>query len=79
MCTRSIKIKFPSINSMIAFANASTRSKCRVMVKAGRISMDGKSIMNLFMLDITKKVKVKITGDRKDVERSKGAIPQCSD
>ncbi len=67
MCTKNIRIKFQNINRIVKFANASTKTKCEVTVRAGKYDLDGKSIMNLFTLDITRPVRVTIKGGKKEV------------
>lgn len=51
------------------FVNDNERSMCTVDVNAGRYMLDGKSIMNIFSLDLSVPLEIAVSGDSQDEEK----------
>mgnify|MGYP005752698731 CR=1 FL=1 len=53
-----IQLMLDSVEKVREFSNAAARVKCNFDLKSGRYIVDGKSIMGIFSLDLTKPVEV---------------------
>lgn len=60
------QVSLASIEEVRQFVNAATRSPCEVDVLSGRYVVDGKSIMGLFSLDLSRPVTVRLHGSDGD-------------
>ena len=60
------QVSLASIEEVRQFVNAATHSPCEVDVLSGRYVVDGKSIMGLFSLDLSRPVTVRLHGSDGD-------------
>lgn len=51
------------------FVNENEKSMCTIDVNAGRYMLNGKSIMNIFSLDLSLPLEVSVIGDSHDEEK----------
>lgn len=58
-----LRVKLTSIDDIKEFAKAANKLKCEVVVNSGRYVIDGKSIMGLFSLDLSKTLEVNFIGE----------------
>lgn len=68
------QIALASIQEVRQFVNAASRSPCEVDVCAGRYVVDGKSIMGLFSLDLSRPVTVRLYGSDGDQAALRRAV-----
>ena len=68
------QIALASIQAVRQFVNAASRSPCEVDVCAGRYVVDGKSIMGLFSLDLSRPVTVRLYGSDGDQAALRRAV-----
>ena len=67
----TIKIKFDTFNGVTEFVNLMNRCACAVTVYSGRYIINGKSLMGLYSLNLTKPIMVEFGGEiPKDVNES---------
>lgn len=67
-------VSLSSIEDVRQFVDAASRCYCEVDVLSGRYVVDGKSIMGLFSLDLSKPVTVEVRGSSAEEE---SAFRQC--
>lgn len=61
MCDDTIiRVCLNDIPNVHAFCNICSKTDCEIDVKSGRYTIDGKSIMGLFSLDLSKTLNVHI-------------------
>lgn len=58
---KEIKVQFTFVQSVGKFANAASQSICSVDIKSGRQVIDGKSIMGIYSLDLSKPLTVVVS------------------
>ena len=61
--TTKIVIAFEKIAEVSAFVNLASKCVGDVIVKSGNYSVNGKSVMGLFSLDLTKQLEVEFYGN----------------
>lgn len=59
---QSFKITLSSVSDVKQFVDAATRFPCDVDVVSGRYTVNGKSIMGLFSVDLAEPVRVDVQG-----------------
>lgn len=64
-----IQLMLDSVDKVREFSNVAGKVDCNFDLKSGRYIIDGKSIMGIFSLDLTKPVEVLLTseGDKKEL------------
>ncbi|WP_297211468.1 HPr family phosphocarrier protein [uncultured Flavonifractor sp.] len=73
----SFEVSLSSIEDVRRFVDAASRCACEIDVCSGRYVTDGKSIMGLFSLDLSKPVRVVVQGtadDELEFERNMEAL-----
>ena len=65
---QSFRITLASVSDVKCFVDAATRLSCDVDVVSGRYTVNGKSIMGLFSIDLADPVRVDVHGSGKEVE-----------
>lgn len=60
---KEIIIKLNSINDVKDFVNEAVSCPCEIFLVSGRYIIDGKSIMGVFSLDLSKSIKVEVNGE----------------
>lgn len=63
-----VKINLPAIDSVKTFTSISMQFKGEVDLISGRHAVDGKSIMGIFSLDLSKPIDCHINGEPNDVD-----------
>ena len=58
-----------TIDRIRMFVLLNSESQCEIDVTKGRYTVDGKSIMGIFSLEVSRPLQVKITGKVSDIER----------
>ena len=64
---KEIDVLFPTIKSMDGFCRLSSVSDCHPVIHAGKYLLDASDLMNLFSLDMTNAVRVRIEGSERSV------------
>ncbi|MPM15980.1 hypothetical protein SDC9_62354 [bioreactor metagenome] len=59
----SFSILLTSVNDVKEFVDATSRCRCEVDVRADRYVVNGKSIMGLFSIDLSRPVTVEVDDD----------------
>lgn len=70
---KKIKVQFNLVKSIGAFANAASNCICSVDIKQGRQVIDGKSLMGIYSLDLSKELDVVISADSSDEKYEESA------
>lgn len=65
---QSFRITLASVSDVKCFVDAATRLSCDVDVASGRYTVNGKSIMGLFSIDLADPVRVDIHGSEEEAE-----------
>ncbi|MCL2741037.1 MAG: HPr family phosphocarrier protein [Oscillospiraceae bacterium] len=60
---KTVHISLKSINDVKEFVEITNRYDCDVDLSSGRYIVDGKSIMGIFSLNLTKPIKVDVYSD----------------
>lgn len=60
---KDFKIRLSNIDTVKQFVSLTTASNCNVNVMSGRYVIDGKSIMGIFSIDLTRVLDVSISGE----------------
>lgn len=60
---KEIIIRLNSINDVKDFVNEAVSCPCEIDLVSGRYIIDGKSIMGVFSLDLSKSIKVQASGE----------------
>jgi len=60
---KSITIQLKAINDVKEFVGVTAGLTCDVDLVSGRYVIDGKSIMGIFSLDLSKPIEVQVNGD----------------
>lgn len=63
---RDLTVVMQMIDSVKKFVGITTASVCDVDVQSGKYLVDGKSLLGLLAMDLTKQVQVHIYGDCKE-------------
>lgn len=63
---KSVKVKFNSIESVKKFVNISVNQSFDMDIRTGRYIIDGKSILGIFSLDLTKDLVLDLHTDDED-------------
>lgn len=63
---RSVKVKFNSIESVKNFVNISINQSFDMDIRTGRYIIDGKSILGIFSLDLSKELILDLHTDDED-------------
>lgn len=58
-----LRIKLYDVEDVKNFVKRTNDLKCEVVVKSGKYSIDGKSIMGIFSLDLSKVLDVNLIGE----------------
>ena len=65
---KNIKVCINAIEDVKEFNSICSKSMCDIDVGSGKYIVDGKSILGLYSLDLTKPVCVSINGTSNDIE-----------
>lgn len=65
---RTIKVLLNSIEAVKSFVNLISQFGCEMDLISGRYTIDAKSIMGIFSLDLSKPIDCRIHGDASEVE-----------
>lgn len=57
---REVNISIPSIDDVKEFVNVACRHKCTATLTSDRYTVDAKSIMGVFSLDVSKPIKLRL-------------------
>lgn len=68
------QVSLSSIEEVRQFVNAASHSPCEVDVLSGRYVVDGKSIMGLFSLDLSRPATVRLHGAPRDQETFRQSV-----
>lgn len=63
---KTIVVKLEWVDDVKKFVNASMASNCNVMLKSGRYCVNGKSLLGVFSLDLSKPITVEIIGENEN-------------
>lgn len=63
---QSFQITLSSVSDVKCFVDAATRFPCDIDVRSGRYTVNGKSIMGLFSVDLSEAVQVDFHGSDED-------------
>ena len=70
---KKIKVQFVLVTSIAKFASAASQSICSIDIKSGRQVIDGKSLMGIYSLDLSKPLTVVISAPHDDSSYEKSA------
>jgi len=73
---KDFKILLSSINDVKMFVNAASIQPFDIDVVSGRYTIDAKSIMGIFSLDLAKPISVQVHGTERDGESFYDAVKQ---
>lgn len=62
-----VTVNLSMVNHVKEFCNDCMMSACDVQVVSGRYTVDGKSILGLFSIDLSHNITVKISGEEEDI------------
>ena len=65
---KSVVVRLNNIEAITAFSNKAVKSNCKVTLLSGRYVIDGKSIMGVFSLDLSKPIECEVEGTKSEVE-----------
>lgn len=68
MTKRSYSIKLDTVELVKSFVNLATRVNGTVLIKSDRWVIDGKSIMGIFSLDLSKTLSCRIEASEEQIE-----------
>ena len=71
---KEIKVCIPRVEDVKEFNAACCRSICNIDVGTGRYVVDGKSILGLYSLDLSKPVLVSVHGEESEIAAFKSDI-----
>lgn len=71
---KSFLVKLTSISDVKDFVSAATVQPCDIDVVSGRYTIDAKSIMGLFSLDLTKPIRVEVQGSDEEAAAFHAAV-----
>jgi len=63
-----VYVNINKISDISEFVNCCVKTPCDVILKSDRYSVNGKSIMGIYSLDLTKNIKVEISGNSQEEE-----------
>lgn len=66
---KEFMVMLKSINDVKDFVSAASMQVCDIDVVSGRYTIDAKSIMGLFSLDLAKPIQVQVYGTEQDGEK----------
>ena len=71
---KEFMIMLTSINDVKVFVNTASMQMCDIDVVSGRYTIDAKSIMGLFSLDLAKPIRVEVHGTDQDAMKFLEAV-----
>ena len=76
----SFTMRMSSIENVKRFVSAATNSVCSVDVSTGKYTVDGKSILGMFSIDLSREVTVTVNGsDENEVNTLVEALQKISE
>jgi phosphotransferase system HPr-like phosphotransfer protein len=73
---QSFQITLASVSDVKCFVDASSRLSCDVDVTSGRYTVNGKSIMGLFSVDLSDPVRVDVYGTDEEAEAFRQTVAE---
>lgn len=70
------EVTLTSINHVKEFVTAASMMSCEIDVTSGRYTIDAKSIMGLFSLDLTKPITVQVRGTEAQGQEFRDAVKE---
>ena len=71
---KSFLVKLTSIADVKNFVSAATLQPCDIDVVSGRYTIDAKSIMGLFSLDLTTPIRVEVQGSDEEADAFQATV-----
>lgn len=65
---KEVTVKIDTIDKVKEFCRRTNRINSDIIIESGRYAIDGKSIMGLFSLDLSKPLVMKVVNDDVDIE-----------
>ncbi len=67
-------VQLTSINDVKLFVNAACSQMCEIDIISGRYTVDAKSIMGIFSIDLAKPIKIEVHGSDEECETFRNAV-----
>ena len=73
---KSFYIQLASINDVKEFVNSAGKQSCEIDIISGRYTVDAKSIMGIFSIDLAKPIKIEVHGTEEEFEAFRNDVKQ---
>jgi len=67
-------VQLTSINDVKQFVNAACSQMCEIDIISGRYTVDAKSIMGIFSIDLAKPIKIEVQGTEEEFNAFRNAV-----